>query len=73
MPGLSGFQVLCPPAGLGSRRELTHAGPAGVMTLPTLDELRVKVGAWLTVWNAASPGKAGEQGKRQVFTSFLKL
>lgn len=35
-----------------------HTGPAGVMALPTLDELRVKVGAWLTVWNAASPGKA---------------
>lgn len=73
MPGLSGFQVFCSPASLGSRCELTHAGPAGVMALATSDELRVEVGAWLTVWNATAPGKAGEQGKSQVFTSFPKL
>ena len=44
-----------------------------MMALATSDELRVEVGAWLTVWNATAPGKAGEQGKSQVFTSFPKL
>lgn len=35
-----------------------HAGLAGGMAFPAPDQLRVKVGAWLTVWNAAAPCKA---------------
>lgn len=35
-----------------------HAGAAGVVALPTSDELRVKVGARFTVWNAAAPCEA---------------
>lgn len=35
-----------------------HAGPAGVMAFPTFDQLRIKVGARFTVWNAAAPCKA---------------
>ena len=46
--------------------QLTHAGLAGVMALPTFDELRVEVGTWLTVRNAAAPSKAAERKSRPV-------
>lgn len=35
-----------------------HAGLAAVMALPTFDQLGIKVGARLTVWNAAASCKA---------------
>lgn len=35
-----------------------HAGSAGVVAFPTLDQLRIKVGAWFTVGNAAAPCEA---------------
>lgn len=35
-----------------------HAGPAGVMAFPTSDELRIEVGTWFTVRNAAAPCEA---------------
>lgn len=44
---------------------LTHAGPAGVMAFPTFDQLRIKVGARFTVWNAAAPCKAVAKEKKK--------
>lgn len=51
----------------GSR---THAGPAGMMAPPASDQLRVKVGARFTVWDAAAPCEAvGGEKKKKVFIS----
>lgn len=52
--------------------QLTHAGAAGVMALPTSDELGVKVGARFTVWNAAAPCEAGKK-KEASFQSVPKI
>lgn len=46
--------------------QLTHAGSAGVMALPTFDQLRIEVGAWFTVWNAAAPCQADKKQIRSV-------
>lgn len=53
--------------------QLTHAGPAGVMAFPTSDELRIEVGTWFTVRNAAAPCEAGEKKSRPVSMSVLKF
>lgn len=48
-----------------------HAGSAGGMAFRTLDQLRVKVGAWFTVWNAAAPCKAESFLTDATFLGFI--